>query len=91
MEQIQIDITDLKEAYNNLIQALNNLKDVEGIDEEYKQLDIITEAIDNKRISLEAELENLEEEAYLQENEEQWKAEQQEQYNQYWKSQFYNK
>jgi len=87
MENIKIDIQDLKNAYDNILKAINDLSEVDGLDEEYKQLDLIAQTIDDKRIELEAELENLEEEAYLQENEEQWKSEQKEQEYSYWKTQ----
>ena len=88
MEEIKVDILNIKDAYDNILKAINDLADVDGLDEEYKQLDLMAQTIDDKRIELEAELENLEEEAYLQENEEQWKSEQKERENEYWNSQF---
>lgn len=86
MEEIKVDILNIKDAYDNILKAINDLADVNGLDEEYKQLDYIVQVLDEKRIDLEAELENLEEEAMYKENEEQWKSEQKEQENQYWKS-----
>lgn len=76
LEIIEVEIKDLKNAYTNIVEAINNFKDVDGLDEEYKQLDLIAQAIDDKRLELECEEENLKEEAFYKENEQQWKAEQ---------------
>ena len=88
MEEIKVDILNIKDAYDNILKAINDLADVDELDEEYKQLDYIAQALDEKRIDLEAELENLEEEAMYKENEEQWKSEQKEQEREYWNSKF---
>ena len=88
MEEIKVDILNIKDAYDNILKAINDLADVDELDEEYKQLDYIAPALDEKRIDLEAELENLEEEAMYKENEEQWKSEQKEQEREYWNSKF---
>lgn len=88
MEDLEVQIKDLKNAYTNVIEAMNNISDVDGLDEEYTYLDTIAQLIDDKRISLEVELENLTEEAMYKENAEQWKREQKEQEYAYWQSQF---
>lgn len=79
LEIIEVEIKDLKNAYANIIEAMNNLKDVDGLDEEYKQLDIILEAIDDKRIDLESEEEDLKEQQCYQSNKKQWQKEKRQQ------------
>ena len=69
----------------NIISAINNIKDVDGLDEEYKQLNTMLVNFDEKRENIELEIENLEEEAFFKENEEQWKAEIINQENEYWR------
>ena len=59
IERIEIDIQDLKNAYDDIVRAMNNIQDVDGLDEQYKQLEILADEIDNKRISLEVDLENI--------------------------------
>jgi hypothetical protein len=88
MEDLEVQIKDLKNAYTNVIEAMNNISDVDGLDEEYTYLDTIAQLIDDKRTSFESELEDLKEEAYYKENEQQWKREQKEQEYAYWQSQF---
>lgn len=60
-EQLEVDIQDLKNAYKNLVEALNNIVDVDGLDEQYKELELIADEIDNERINLEIALEKLQE------------------------------
>lgn len=88
IEDLEVQLQDVKDAYDNLVSALNDLQDVEGLDEQFRELDRIIQDVDDQRIELEERLENLEEEAYMQENKEQWKKEQRDQDYQYWKSQF---
>lgn len=88
MEEIEVQITDLKNAYNDILSAINNLKDVEGLDAEYEQLNTIADAIDERGTDLEKELEELKEQQYIKEHEEEWKAEKRELENEYWNSQF---
>ena len=59
-ELLEIDIGDLKHAYDRIREALNDLKDVDGLDEEYEQLHNIAEAINDLRIENENKLERLE-------------------------------
>ena len=88
IEDLEVQLQDVRDAYDNLVSALNDLQDVEGLDEQFRELDRIIQDVDDQRIELEERLENLEEEAYMQENKEQWKKEQRDQDYQYWKSQF---
>ena len=88
LEDLEVQLQDLKNAYQNLINGLNDLEGVEGLDEQFIELDRIIQDVDNQRIELEARIEFLEEEAYMQENKEQWKKEQRDQDYQYWQSQF---
>ena len=72
---LEIELKDLKNAIDNIISAINNIKDVDGLDEQYKQLNTMLVNFDEKRENIELEIENLEEEAFFKENEEQWKKE----------------
>lgn len=88
IEDLEVQLQDVKNAYQNLINGLNDLEGVEGLDEQFIELDRIIRDVDEQRIELEARIEFLEEEAYMQENKEQWKKEQRDQDYQYWQSQF---
>lgn len=59
-EMLEIDIGNLKDAYNRIQEVLNDLKDVDGLDEQYDQLHYIAEDINDKRIENEIKLERLE-------------------------------
>lgn len=85
IEILEIELKDLKNAIDNIISAINNIKDVDGLDEEYKQLNTMLVNFDEKRENIELEIENLEEEAFFKENEEQWKKEIINQENEYWR------
>ena len=85
IESLEIQLKDLKNAIDNIISAINNIKDVDGLDEEYKQLNTMLVNFDEKRENIELEIENLEEEAFFKENEEQWKKEIINQENEYWR------
>ena len=61
-EILEVDIEDLKNACNNIIQAMNNLKDIlDGLDEEYAQLEQILDSINDLIGQKENELERLQE------------------------------
>ena len=60
-EMLEVDIGDLKNAYNRIQEALNDLKDVDGLDEQYNKLHSIAEDINDLRIEKECELERMEE------------------------------
>lgn len=62
-EMLEIDIEDLKHAYSKLQEVLNDLKDVDGLDEQYNELHYIAEDINDLRIHKECKLERLEETA----------------------------
>ena len=59
-KMLEVDIEDLKEAYKRIQEALNDLKDVDGLNEQYNDLHCIAEDINDKRIKLEVKLERLE-------------------------------
>lgn len=88
MEQkLEIEIFDLKHAYDRMIEALNDLADIEDFaDDSYKELNTIAEEINDLRIEKEAELERLQDEEYFEEQKEQWEKEQREQEREYWNS-----
>lgn len=85
IEILEIELKDLKNAIDNITSAINNIKDVDGLDEEYKQLDIILSTFEEKKSDIAKEIELLEDEAFYKENEEQWKAEIINQENEYWR------
>ena len=60
-ELLEIDIENKKNAYEKIQEALNDLKDVCGLDEEYEELYNIAEEINDSRIYDEARLERMEE------------------------------
>ena len=85
IEILEIQLKDLKNAIDDIASAINNIKDVDGLDEEYKQLDIILSTCEEKKSDIAKEIELLEDEAFYKENEEQWKAEIINQENEYWR------
>lgn len=58
---LEVDIENLKDAYKRIQEALNDLKDVDGLDEQYNELHSIAEDINDLRIENENKLERLEE------------------------------
>lgn len=60
-DMLKEDIERLKNAYDKLQKALNKLKDVDGLNEQYNELYCIAEDINDRRIKLEVRLEILEE------------------------------
>lgn len=85
IEILEIQLKDLKNAIDDIASAINNIKDVDGLDEEYKQLDIILSTFEGKKADIAKEIELLEDEAFYKENEEQWRAEIINQENEYWR------
>lgn len=64
-EMLEIDIENLKDAYNRIQEALNDLKDVENYsDSQYEELSYLAEDINDLRIEKENKLERLEERIY---------------------------
>jgi len=88
IEWLEADIQNLKDAYSELVKAMNNIVEIDALDDQYKQLEKIADEIDNERINLEIELEQLEETMFYEENQEQWQKERQEELEQFWKSRF---
>lgn len=64
-EVLEIEIGDLRHAYEKMQEVLNDLKDVDGLDEDYIELNEIAERINDLRIDKEVKLERLEELAYV--------------------------
>lgn len=60
-ELLEVDIENLKDAYKKIQEALNDLKEVDGLDEQYNELHSIAEDINDLRIKNESKLERLEE------------------------------
>ena len=63
-EILEIEIGDLRHAYEKMQEVLNDLKDVDGLDDDYIELNEIAERINDLRIDKEVKLERLEELAY---------------------------
>ncbi|MCI8486331.1 MAG: hypothetical protein HFJ20_04430 [Clostridia bacterium] len=59
-ERLEKDIGDLKHSYEKMQEVLNDLREVEGLDEQYNLLHTVAEDINDKRIKNENELERLE-------------------------------
>lgn len=88
IENIEVELKDVKSAIENIEQALNNLNEIEGINDEFKMLEMILSTLDDIRLDIERKLENLEEEAIFSENEEIWRKEKEQENREYWSSQF---
>mgnify|MGYP001045267714 CR=1 FL=1 len=58
--RLEKDIGDLKHSYEKMQEVLNDLREVEGLDEQYNLLHTVAEDINEKRIKNENELERLE-------------------------------
>lgn len=78
-ENLEVDIENIKDAYDKLIQAMNDIVDVDGLDTQYQDLERIADDLDNEKINLEIVLGKIEEENEFKKNQEQWKKEIQEQ------------
>ena len=88
-DMLEIDIDDIKNAYNKLQEAMNDLEDVDGLDEKIIQdINTLAEMINDLRIEKESKLERIADEEYFESQKTQWEKEQREQENEYWKSQF---
>lgn len=85
IEYLEIELKDLDNAQKDIVSAMNNITDVEGLDKEYAELSLILEALEERMSDIRIELNNLEDEAYYKENEEQWESEKREQENEYWR------
>ena len=64
-EILEIEIGDLRHAYKKMQEVLNDLKDVDGLDDDYIELNEISERINDLRIDKEVRLEILEEIEYV--------------------------
>lgn len=90
MEDLEVDISNLKDAYDCIVSAMNNIKDYDDLDEYYKMLDDTAKEIKHMimyvedEISKEREIEEAREEIQMQ----QWEREDKQLEREYWKSQF---
>lgn len=85
-EELEVDIQNIKDAINKLVQAMNDIGDIDGTDEQYQDLERIYDELDNERINLELALEQIEEDNGFEENKEQWKKEKEEQVEEFIKN-----
>lgn len=61
-EMLEVDIGDLRNAYDKIQEALNDLRDVEEFEEsKYNDLFYIAESVNELRMEKEIKLERLEE------------------------------
>lgn len=74
-EELEVDIANLKHAYEKLYEVMNDIEDVDGMQEQYEILEQIQDEICGKRVELEIELEELQDDEYFEENKEQWQKE----------------
>lgn len=89
MEELNIDIENIKDAYEKLQEVMNDLDDIEDLGEGLiDNLNYIAEEINGLRITKERKIEEIQEENYLQKNKKQWEKEQKDINNEYWNSQF---
>lgn len=88
LEILQVDIQNLKNGYKNIMRGIYDIKDVEGIDEVYKKIDLALQEIDELRLDKESEEESKKEELEAEEHAEEWKAERRQQDLEYENSKF---
>ena len=90
MEDLEVDISNLKDAYDCIVSAMNNIQGYDDLDEYYKMLDDTAKEIKHMimyvedEISKEREIEEAREEIQMQ----QWEREDKELEREYWNSQF---
>ena len=88
IQELETDLANIKHAIEKLEEARNDLNEIDGLNDEFKMLEMILSALDDERLNKERKLENLEEEAYYEENEELWRKEKEQEQKEYWSSQF---
>ena len=88
MEDLEVEIKDLKNAYDDILKAMHNIAGTESLVEEYQALESIADTVQDKQRDLEYELEELQEKEYYNANIETWKKEEKDLERQYWKTQF---
>ena len=86
MELIKIQLEELKKAQESLIKAMEIVGEFDELEEEYKSLDLVLYRIEDLISGYRIQFDNLEEEAMYKENEQQWKKEQRDEENEYWRS-----
>lgn len=69
-EILKKDLSILGTAHSNIINALVSLKDYDGLDDEYAQLDLIAQALDDKGYEIENQLKKIVEEKETEESKE---------------------
>lgn len=69
-ETLKKDLSILGTAHSNIINALVSLKDYDGLDDEYAQLDLIAQALDDKGYEIENQLKKIIEEKEIEESKE---------------------
>lgn len=85
IEILNVQLKDIKNAIQDIINAMNNISEIDDLDAEYKLLDVTLSTLEETKTEIANKLEFLEEEAYYKENEEQWKLERTMQENEYWR------
>lgn len=69
------DIDVLNNAYTNICEALAYLRDYNGLDNEYTELDLISQAIEDELAEVERKNKMIEEEHEYEMNKDEWEEE----------------
>ena len=85
---LELELLNIRLAITHIEKALNNFLEIDGFNEEYKQLNDIIEKLEDKKLDLSIKLKDLKQEQYFKNHEEQWKKEKQQEENEYWQTQF---
>lgn len=83
LQCLEYNYNNLKNAIDDIYRALHNLVDVDKTDEEYKQLDIIVQDLEDKLSDLDIKITDEKEERENEELAPQWKAEKRQQQRDY--------
>ena len=84
----EVDLQDLKNASDDLERAMHNISGIEGLEDEYRQLEVLIDIVEDKIGDTELKIRDLEEEKEAEENAELWAKEKRDQEREYWASQF---
>lgn len=88
MEDLETEIKDLKNAYSKIMEAMNDIKDYDELDEKYKCLEEIAEDINDKRAEKETDLELLRDDEFFEEQYQEWLKDRAQEEKEYWADQF---
>lgn len=61
IELLEVDLKNLEDAQDSITEAMNSIVDIDKLDDEYKNLDIVFNTIDNLMSDIRAEINMLKE------------------------------